>query len=432
MVWIGGSVSTYESQVFYYHLIGLGPSQVTDSEIAKRNLDISGDKFAWDGTTDILDDQTREIYFFDLMAPGIVQITDNEVSDIVPKISGDKMVWSRRNVDVYLSNRVYYYDLSAVGEGTPMMLMNNGKAYYNPSIDGNRIACYHADGSDSEVVYYDINVPAPPVQLTSTNAFVYGIQLSDNKVWWQGWHGDIHYYDPGNTANPVLIHDVDPNGWSLYLNATDDYAAWSKFDGTSIRDIYYYDLNGQMSPIQLTDDNAWDVSPIIVGDYIVWQKGEDNDAEIYYYNLSTQGPIVRLTDNDFEDNGSSLRASGNTIVWHGGYVGEEETYEIFTATLPGMPSASRDLDAVQHQLNTISPNPVADQATIEFTIANKAQVSLQVLDVNGKAIDVLIDEIMPEGQHQAVFEVGHLPAGIYFVRLKADNTSISRRLAIVK
>ena len=40
VVWIGGNNTNDNTQIYYYHLIGLGPSAVTDTETAKFNIDI--------------------------------------------------------------------------------------------------------------------------------------------------------------------------------------------------------------------------------------------------------------------------------------------------------------------------------------------------------------------------------------------------------
>lgn len=231
-----------------------------------------------------------------------------------------------------------------------------------------------------------------------------------------------------------MLYDVDPNGYDLYLNASDEYVVWSRYDNISdSRDIFYYDLNGPNAPIQLTNDAAVDLYPKIVGNYIVWQKGVENEAEIYYYDLSAQDTVVRLTNNDFEDRTWSLSASGTTIAWQGGYFMQNSTDEIFMAQLSGATTASQDLSVpAADKLDRIFPNPACDEATVEYTVANTLQVSIRILNMNGKLLKVLADEIMPAGTHQVSFNTADLPQGIYLCALQVNNSKMTKRITVIR
>lgn len=441
VVWVGGDASTNNTQIYYYHLIGLGPSAVTDTETAKFNIDISGDKMVWNEATDKEEENTWEVHFFDFNASDpILQLTDNSVSDKAPRISGNDIVWYRQNTSIsFFNSRIFHYDLDMPPSQTnPIMIADDGKNYGLPKISGNHVAFTYADGSDSEVVYYNLDTQAPALQLTSTNVFVYNVQLSNNKLWWNGWHGDIHYFDLEGQETPTLIHDVDPNGYSLYLDADDQFAVWSRYDiDEDERDIFYYELNGQNTPIRLTDDEINDTNPIISGGYIIWERGVGEDTELFYFDLINQGPIVQLTDNDFKD--GSVEASNNKLVWQGGYlddnfpfdVYQDSTLEVFTANLPELITATKNVPLPLYQLNSITPNPVSDQASIEYSIAEEAHVSLLVSDSNGKTIEVLTNAIMPSGQHQAIFDVEGLLEGVYFVTLVVNNSRSTKRIVVI-
>ena len=73
--------------------------------------------------------------------------------------------------------------------------------------------------------------------------------------------------------------------------------------------------------IQLTDNNANSLLPLIDGNNIVWQSGEDSESEIFLYNGTE---TIQLTNNDVEER--FVQIDGNNVVWQ---KEEGEEREIF-------------------------------------------------------------------------------------------------------
>lgn len=67
------------------------------------------------------------------------------------------------------------------------------------------------------------------------------------------------------------------------------------------------------------------------------------------------------------------------------------------------------------------PNPFESQTTIEFT-TNGGHTMLQVIDMTGRVIAVLVDKIYPAAMtDRVVFRGGTLPAGSYYARLQNES-----------
>jgi len=60
------------------------------------------------------------------------------------------------------------------------------------------------------------------------------------------------------------------------------------------------------------------------------------------------------------------------------------------------------------------PNPFNVSTTISFCIGNRACVKLEVFDVLGKEVVILVDGVMDEGEHSVVFDAKDLPNGVYY------------------
>ena len=70
------------------------------------------------------------------------------------------------------------------------------------------------------------------------------------------------------------------------------------------------------------------------------------------------------------------------------------------------------------------PNPFNPETTIRFTLARESQVRLEVFDVVGQRVLVLVEEQLPTGAHQVLWdgrgESGEpVSSGVYFCRLQA-------------
>ena len=80
----------------------------------------------------------------------------------------------------------------------------------------------------------------------------------------------------------------------------------------------------------------------------------------------------------------------------------------------------------------IAPNPLRSAATIEYKLASPAQVSLSILDLNGRMIRNLVNASQEAGVHQVIFERGNLPPGIYLCRLVNDGAIQTKRMVITQ
>ena len=94
-----------------------------------------------------------------------------------------------------------------------------------------------------------------------------------------------------------------------------------------------------------------------------------------------------------------------------------------------MPSASA-LKA--DQATEAYPNPLRDRTRFTFSLAQDADVRLAVYDVQGREVAVLADGRLAAGAHEATFEAGALPAGVYLWRLSTGDRTETGRLTVVR
>jgi hypothetical protein len=93
------------------------------------------------------------------------------------------------------------------------------------------------------------------------------------------------------------------------------------------------------------------------------------------------------------------------------------------------PSASEPLS---FSLEQNYPNPFTASTNIHFHLAQTEQVELHVVDVLGREVTTLAQGRYTEGEHIANFVANGLPAGIYYVKLTAGGTTLTKPMALVK
>jgi hypothetical protein len=78
------------------------------------------------------------------------------------------------------------------------------------------------------------------------------------------------------------------------------------------------------------------------------------------------------------------------------------------------------------------PNPFNPSTVIRYSLPQSSEVRLEVFSVDGKRVSTLVNEQKGAGEYTAVFRSGTLPSGIYFYRLQAGQTSLVRKMAIIR
>lgn len=159
------------------------------------------------------------------------------------------------------------------------------------------------------------------------------------------------------------------------------------------------------------------------------QKAEENEV----YTLLLHDPFIRSG----YEGGITIRWIGELLDSLNIYYGDQIEYLTLTDAARLFSGESTGTVAVQHTVAHFSldqnyPNPFNPQTEIRFTLDRATRVSLAVFDVSGAHIRTLKDGPMNAGSHRISFHAGDLPSGIYFYRLKADGTTQSRKMTLIK
>jgi len=76
----------------------------------------------------------------------------------------------------------------------------------------------------------------------------------------------------------------------------------------------------------------------------------------------------------------------------------------------------------------IFPNPIESTALIEYILHQPSNISLRILDLNGKEVLTLINEIQQQGKQSKTFDFSNLKSGVYFCVLKINEEMQTTKL----
>jgi len=78
------------------------------------------------------------------------------------------------------------------------------------------------------------------------------------------------------------------------------------------------------------------------------------------------------------------------------------------------------------------PNPFNPNTTIEYSVPERTDVKLTVVNLVGEEVKVLVSQTMDAGNYKVEFNASNLPSGIYFYRLQSGDFIASRKMILLK
>lgn len=206
------------------------------------------------------------------------------------------------------------------------------------------------------------------------------------------------------------------------------------YDGDSKAVWTFRDLPpgpGELSILVPTTVNAATAAryTLIQGDAVLGQTVLDQNAgsgewvAVGVYTLLTQAPLqVEVAFDRPSSPAGVLRT--DAIRWTYGSDGAATSNESGDATLPS-----------RTQLHPNAPNPFNPSTRIRFTIAAAqaaTPVRLEVFDLLGRKVAVLVDGNLAAGTHQVEFDAGNLSSGVYLYRLQTADGVQTRSMVLLK
>jgi hypothetical protein len=170
-------------------------------------------------------------------------------------------------------------------------------------------------------------------------------------------------------------------------------------------------LDNDGEEVVLSDDSLKTLISVIYDDNINWPPAADGQG----YSLTTKYP------NDFSDPSNYENWTSSNILH--GTPGRDDTINF------GSPVQNIISD---YKLYPNYPNPFNSITTIKYHVPDFVKVTIEVYNMAGQKIAVLVDEVKPRGIYNAQLNAQGLSSGMYLVQIKAGNFRDKQKLMLIK
>jgi len=122
------------------------------------------------------------------------------------------------------------------------------------------------------------------------------------------------------------------------------------------------------------------------------------------------------------------------LVWDDFRNGHSNVYAAIADT-SGVITAIKERDDLKPneiRLDQNFPNPFNPRTKIRYAISQANHVELAVYDVLGRRIAILVSKHQEAGRHQVQFSGGSFPSGVYFYRLTTDQSSLVKKMILIR
>jgi hypothetical protein len=92
------------------------------------------------------------------------------------------------------------------------------------------------------------------------------------------------------------------------------------------------------------------------------------------------------------------------------------------------PYSAPDVFAIEQNF----PNPFNPTTSIQYYIPKSGNARLEVFDVRGELVDLLVDGPMPAGDHMVVWQSGNRASGTYLYRILFDGMCRTKSMILLK
>ncbi|MBI9073244.1 MAG: family 10 glycosylhydrolase [Melioribacteraceae bacterium] len=156
-----------------------------------------------------------------------------------------------------------------------------------------------------------------------------------------------------------------------------------------------------------------------------------------YEGLSTSGNFLvidtTLADTTFSVSDLKTDQLYNWRVYAKNDLGKGNWADVFkfkTGTATDVES-SNDV-VTEFRLKQNYPNPFNPSTTIEYSVSEVTTVKLQIYDMLGREVKILVNETQSAGNYSVVFDASNLASGMYIYKLQAGQYNSTKKLILLK
>ena len=272
-------------------------------------------------------------------------------------------------------------------------------------------------------------------------------------VYMDVWFDDLTYSDQGIIISEVMVNPSsvsDSYGeWFEIMNITDtivDINGWAIRDMNGDEHVFYSDQTS---------------IPVLAGEFFVLARNSDlvlnggliSDYEYNNFSLSNGVDQIIL----FDESGAIVDevhysedwafSSGVSMEIHNPMLDNSLINNWFSSTITygsgdlGSPGIAFDgtlelkdssIYPSTFQIISLYPNPFNHYVSIKFENQVAGHLMIEVIDISGRNICTLMDNIVGVGEYDIIWDAGAQSSGIYFFKIKSIHDFAIRKALFIK
>jgi len=309
------------------------------------------------------------------------------------------------------------------GSDSVSILMNNGDATFqtvvNYAVESGAFSVFAADldGDDYNDLavanYWSLNVSILINYGNGTfqDAVNYGVGSGAGSVFAADLDGDDH--------NDLAVANEYPNNVSILRNNGDGTFQDSLNYGVGIHpwSVFAADLDDD-------DDNDLAVANNISHNVSILLNNGDGTfqaADNYWAGGYSSSVFAADLDNDGDNDLAVTNANSNDV-----------SILINRTSETGIDNFNNSTMSYSISLSQNYPNPFNAQTTIQYSLPEQSNVTIDIFDLLGRKIETLAEGIKPAGNQQAIWDASGQASGIYFYRIKAEDKAETKKMVLLK
>ncbi len=384
----------------------------------------------------------KSVFFVNPLTGWVCGVTGSQSTDRIAKTTDGGTSWVRQNAGTfYVLNSIQFINdqtgWAAGLHGTVVKTTNGGTNWFvvfgTTTWDWDKVQFINsqtgwAAGQQLNGIYNTTDGGVNWIYLSGSTGFR-DICFIDNQKGWAvklGVNSEVHrtnnggiswFSTPFTALALVKVIFMDQiNGWAIGSN--DSVPQTGKILRTT--------NSGQNWLVLSLDTNTYPRGLFFISHSKGWLTG--SSGKIYIttnggmnWNRQFTNTTLELKDVYFIDSLTGWATGGSGIVLKttngGGPVGLEQT----SSEIPQNFSLGQNY-----------PNPFNPSTVIRFNITRTTSVRIRILDIQGKEVDIPVNQFVNPGSYQIVWNAQNTSSGIYFYRIETDYFTETRKMILLK
>ncbi|MCH7770056.1 MAG: T9SS type A sorting domain-containing protein [Bacteroidetes bacterium] len=278
--------------------------------------------------------------------------------------------------------------------------------------------------SNDLVELIDVSNPFKPIStgIFQGNFIAHNTAVKDSIVFVSTSDRGLRLVNISNPFNPIEIGVFNDSTFLVGICVENNFAFADRIDTLFVLDISYPSNPIVIGKMGRNYGSFSSIDLFATDNFIYWAEGY-----LGVVDISDKTNPIDITRFQGRDWGRGVAAIGDKILFC------DQTQGVWILRNNLVTNIKDDNPIItKYELYQNYPNPFNPSTTIEFKIPQNEKVLIEVFDVLGQRVKVLLNEEMGKGKHKISFNAVGLSSGIYFYRIRTKETTVTKKMVLLR